>query len=119
MLLRSTVGLRAEAIMIALCYNGMTTEWWEDAYMSQIVEIDERGAIQLPADLLATVKPHTRFALERRGTTLILQPLAAAPFWVKATPAERAAAIRQWATLERPAAPPLSDGALSRDQIYD
>jgi hypothetical protein len=61
--------------------------------MRQIVEIDERGSIQLPADLLATVKPHTRFALERRGTTRILPPLAAAPFWVKATPAERAAAI--------------------------
>jgi hypothetical protein len=48
--------------------------------MRQIVEVDERGTIQLPADLLRTVKPHTRFALEQRGTTLVLQPIAAQPF---------------------------------------
>ena len=87
--------------------------------MSQIVELDERGAIQLPADLLAAVPPHTRFTLERRGTTLVLQPLAAAPLWTTATPEARAAAIRQWAALERPASPPLSDAAVSREQMYD
>ena len=87
--------------------------------MSQIVEVDEQGAIQLPAELLTTVKPHTRFALERRGATLVLQPLASQPFWATATPEERAAAVRRWAALERPAAPPLSDMAVSREQIYD
>ena len=87
--------------------------------MSQIVEVDERGAIQLPADLLAAVKPHTRFALEQRGTTLILQPLAVAPFWTTATPEARAAAVRAWAALDRPASPPLSDAAVSREQMYD
>ncbi len=87
--------------------------------MSQIVEVDEGGAIQLPADMLATVKPHTQFALERRGTTLVLQPLTAKPFWMTATPEERAAAIRHWATLDRPESPPLSDDAVSREQIYD
>ncbi len=87
--------------------------------MPQIVELDEHGAIQLPADLLAMVKPHTRFTLERRGTTLVLQPLASAPFWTTATPDERAAAVRQWAALERPVSPPLSDAAVSREQMYD
>ena len=87
--------------------------------MTQIVEIDERGTIQLPADMLAAVKPHTRFTLERRGTTLVLQPLASAPFWTTATPDERAAAVRQWAALERPVSPPLSDAAVSREQMYD
>ena len=87
--------------------------------MSQIVEVDERGTIQLPADLLITVKPHTRFALEQRGATLVLQPIAAQPFWATATPEERAAAVRQWAALDRPAAPRLSDAAVSREQMYD
>jgi hypothetical protein len=87
--------------------------------MTQIVEVDEHGAIQLPADLLAAMKPHTRFALELRGTTLVLQPLTSAPFWATATPEERAAAVRQWAALERPVSPPLSDAAVSREQMYD
>jgi len=87
--------------------------------MSRIVEVDERGTIQLPADLLITVKPHTRFALEQRGATLVLQPIASQPFWATATPEERAAAVRRWAALGRPAAPPLSDAAVSREQMYD
>lgn len=87
--------------------------------MTQIVEVDEHGAIQLPADLLAAVKPHTRFALERRGATLVLQPLTEAPFWATASPMERAAALRAWAALSRPAAPPLSDAAIGREQMYD
>lgn len=87
--------------------------------MRQIVEVDEHETIQLPADLLTTVKPHTRFALERRGATLVLQPIAAQPFWATATPAERAAAVRRWAALDRPATPPLSDAAVSREQMYD
>jgi hypothetical protein len=87
--------------------------------MSQIVEVDEHGAIQLPADLLIAVKPHTRFALEMRGATLVLQPLESEPFWTTATPEERAAAVRRWAALERPPAPPLSDAAISREQMYD
>ena len=87
--------------------------------MSQIVEVDEGGTIQLPADLVTTLKPHTKFTLERRGTTLVLQPIASAPFWKTATPEERAAAVRRWAALDRPAAPPLSDAAVSREQMYD
>lgn len=86
--------------------------------MSEIVELDERGTIQLPRDLLATVKPHTRFVLEVQGETIVLRPVTALPFWQIATPQERAEAARQWAALERPAAPPLPDEALHREQIY-
>jgi hypothetical protein len=87
--------------------------------MSQIVEVDEHGAIQLPADLLLSVKPHTRFALELRGATLVLQPVESEAFWTTATPEERAVAVRRWAALERPPAPALSDDAVSREQMYD
>ena len=87
--------------------------------MSQIVEIDERGVIQLPGDLLATVKPHTRFILEIRGKTLLLRPVEEQPFWSAASPAERAEAVRRWADLDRPPAPILADEAVSREQMYD
>ncbi len=86
--------------------------------MSEIVEVDERGAIQLPRDLLAAVKPRTRFVLEVQGETLVLRPVTALPFWQTATPQERAEAARQWAELARPAAPPIPDSALHREQIY-
>ncbi len=87
--------------------------------MSQIVEVDEHGAIQLPAELLLAVKPHTRFVLEIQGVNLVLRRVEGQPFWATATPQQRAAAARRWAALERPAAPPLSDAAVSREQIYD
>lgn len=87
--------------------------------MNEIVEVDERGAIQLPKNLLAAVKPHTRFVLEVQGDTLVLHPIATVPFWQTATPQERAEALRYWAALERPTAPPLPDAALHRDQLYD
>ena len=87
--------------------------------MSEIVEVDERGAIQLPSELLIALKPHTRFVLEVQGETLVLHPIAALPFWQTATPQERAEAALHWAALERPAAPPLPDAALHREQMYD
>jgi hypothetical protein len=87
--------------------------------VSEIVEVDARGTSQLPRDLLATVKPHTRFMLDGEGETIVLRPITALPFWQVATPQERADAARQWAALERPAAPPIPDEALHRNQMYD
>ncbi|MFV9507771.1 MAG: hypothetical protein AB4911_24750 [Oscillochloridaceae bacterium umkhey_bin13] len=87
--------------------------------MSEIVEVDERGAIQLPGDLLAVVKPRTRYVLEMQGETLILRPVTALPFWQTATPQERTEAARCWAEQERPSAPPLPDSSLHRDKLYD
>ncbi len=87
--------------------------------MSEIVEVDARGAIQLPRDLLAAVKPHTRFVLEVQGETLVLRPVTALLFWQTATSQERAEAARQWAELERPAAPLIPGMALRRDQMYN
>jgi len=85
--------------------------------MREIVEVDAQGAIQLPRALLDAVKPHTRFMLEVQGETIILRPIT--PFWLTATPQERAEAARQWAGLERPSAPPIPDEALHRDRLYD
>lgn len=87
--------------------------------MDRIVEVDQRGVIQLPTDVLVAVRPHTRFVLEVQGDTLVLHPVTALPFWQTATPQERAAAARRWAEQERPAALPLPASSLHRDQLYD
>lgn len=87
--------------------------------MSDIVEIDERGAIHLPHAVLAVMKPHTRFVLDVQGNILLLRPITTMPFWQTATPQERAEAARQWAELPRPAAPAIPDAVLHRDQMYD
>ncbi len=57
--------------------------------MSHIVEVNEEGALYLPAEVLAQVKPPQRFVLEVNSGTLILRPEATAPpFWAVATPEE-------------------------------
>lgn len=87
--------------------------------MRTLVEIDDRGAIQLPDELLAAVKPHARFVLELQGATVILRPENEQPFWITASPEERAETVRHWASLSRPPAPVLSDEAVARDHMYD
>lgn len=87
--------------------------------MRTVVELDERGAIQLPDDLRAVVKPRTRFILERQGDMLILRPAGALPFWATVSAEERAEAVRRWAIQDRPQAPVLSNVAVSREHMYD
>ncbi len=87
--------------------------------MSSIVEVDDQGAIHLPDELLAVVKPRTRFTVELQGATLILHPEGVQPFWTSASPVERAEMVRRWASLDRPPAPMLSDAVLRREQMYD
>jgi len=84
---------------------------------SYILEVSAEGALRLPAELLQQIKPYSRYRLEIQDDTLILYPQ---PLWAVASPEQRAALLRRWATeIERPAAPPLSDDALRRDTIYD
>ena len=87
--------------------------------MSSIVAVDDQGVIQLPDELLAVVKPRTRFTVELQGATLILHPEGTQPFWRTASPAERAETVRLWASLHRPPAPMLPDEALRCEQMYD
>jgi hypothetical protein len=87
--------------------------------MSRVVVIDGRGAIQLPNDLVAMMKPHTRFIIEAHGTALVLRPEAEQHGWASSSPEQRAEAVQRWASLERPLALVLADEARARDQIYD
>ncbi|MBA3946315.1 MAG: hypothetical protein H0X37_17340 [Herpetosiphonaceae bacterium] len=87
--------------------------------MSRIVEIDEHGVLQLPDDLLATVKPRTRYMVEIQGATLIFHPDREQPFGTETSGVARSEALRRWAALEHPPVPMLTDEALSREQMYD
>lgn len=88
--------------------------------MVYILEVSQQGGLQIPSEILPQIKPHTRYQVEIQGETLILRPQKEQPFWIVATPAQRVAKFRAWATqTQRPPTPALPDEALSRDTIYN
>jgi hypothetical protein len=59
--------------------------------MSLLVEVSESGTLQLPAEILQAIGPHTCFVVEVESDRLILSPVPQEqPFWATATPKERA-----------------------------
>ena len=87
--------------------------------MSAILEVDERGNLQLPADVLPISKPHTRYVASTNGNQVVLAPAdSEKPFCITATPSERAADILRWATSHKEG-PGLRDEATRRDSIYE
>ena len=88
--------------------------------MTYILEISQQGSLQIPSDILARIKPHTRYQVEVQGEMLILRPQKDQPFWITATPDQRVAKFREWITqTKRPPTPLLPDEALSRETIYN
>lgn len=86
--------------------------------MSQIVEINEEGALYLTPEQLGNVSAHTRYVLERDGDAIVLRPAPGSARWDSTAPEERAAEFRRWA-LSHKDGPGLPDEALSRESIYD
>ncbi len=87
--------------------------------MSAILEVDERGNLQLPADVLPISKPHTRYVASTNGHQLILAPAdIETPFWRTSAPAERAEEILRWAASHTDG-PSLPEEATHRDSIYE
>ncbi len=87
--------------------------------MEQIIEADANGVIVLSPDIVATIKPHARFTLEQQNGEITLTPQEEVkPFWMTATPEERAADLRQWALSHRNG-PNLPDEALRRESMYE
>ncbi len=41
---------------------------------SQVIETDDFGRLVIPAELLGTAKPHTRFVIETDGEAFVIQP---------------------------------------------
>lgn len=87
--------------------------------MSDILEVDERGNLQLPADVLPISKPHTRYVVLVSGHQVVLAPAEnEKPFWMTATASERAADVLRWATSHKDG-PGLPNEATHRDGIYE
>jgi hypothetical protein len=87
--------------------------------MSAILEVDERGNLQLPPDVLPISKPHTRYVASTTEHQVVLAPADGAElFWMMANPAERAEDILRWANSHEDG-PGLSDEATHRDSIYE
>lgn len=87
--------------------------------MSQIIEINEEGALYISPEQLGNLGVHRRYVLERDGDTIVLRPVhGSSALWESATPEERAEEFRRWA-LSHQGGPGLPDEALSREAIYD
>ena len=94
-----------------------------EAAVAQIVEVNDEGALYLPSDLLSELLgdsvPRNRLVLEAQGECLVLTRLKQAqPFWLTATPEERAAAFLEWASVPK-SGPGLPLGALPGENIYE
>ena len=87
--------------------------------MSAIFEVDERGNLQLPADVLPISKPHTRYMASTNGNQVVLMPADnEKSLWMTATGAERAGDILRWAG-NHTDGPGLPDEATHRESIYE
>jgi hypothetical protein len=87
--------------------------------MSHTVRDSDEGAIRSPAEVLAQIKPHTRFSVEAHDGTVILRPEGQKKlFWVTATPKEWVKDFRQRVASYK-GGPGLPDEAVSRESIYE
>ena len=89
--------------------------------MEQIIEADANGVIVLSPEIGATIKPHARYSLEEENGDLKLRLKVTEeekPFWMTATPEERAADFRQWVASHTDG-PNLPAEALRRESIYE
>lgn len=94
--------------------------------MATIVEVTEEGTVVLPYELLGSVTPHDRFAVEQRydGSILLFrQPGHDSAISKAETDNQEAIAARLAAfddyMRHRPLGPDLPDEALSREAMYD
>jgi hypothetical protein len=79
------------------------------------IEVDQITAFILRAKAEAkgqTISDWLRSLAEEEA------PLATLPFFETASPEERAQSVDEWASRPRSTAPPLSEEAITRDNIY-
>ena len=85
-----------------------------------MLETNDQGALNLPAELIGGARPHAMFELEVVGDLLVLRPVDKdRPCRSQASRQQRAEACRRWADAPRPAAPDLTDESLRRENLYD
>ena len=86
--------------------------------MTRWLEVDDRGSLTVPPDVLGPVAAHRRYRVETSGEVVLLRPEEAEPFWARATPEERVAAFRAWLARHQ-GGPALPIEALRRISLYD
>jgi len=86
--------------------------------MVRWLEVDDRGCLSVPPDMLGPADPHRRYRAETYGDVLLLRPEAPEPFWARATSEERVAAFRAWVATHQ-GGPALPGDALRRVNLYD
>jgi hypothetical protein len=85
-----------------------------------VLETNDQGTLNLPAELIGGAPPHAKFELEVVGDILMLRPAENdRPFWRQATRQQRVETFRRWADSSRPPAPDLTDESLRRENFYD
>ncbi|MFZ5828943.1 MAG: hypothetical protein ACOY3P_02605 [Planctomycetota bacterium] len=85
-----------------------------------ILEVSADGMLHVPADLLGGAPPHAQFEVDLMGEVAVLRPAGVArPFWLSATPSERAEAFEQWVRASALHAPDLPSEALRREGLYE
>ncbi len=87
--------------------------------MTRIIEVNEKGELVLPREMLGATMPHTRFEVETEGNTLKLVPLKAELKRTEEEAARWVQAFLDWAGQPRPVVPILPDEAMRRESIYD
>ncbi|MBL8203870.1 MAG: hypothetical protein JNM09_06535 [Blastocatellia bacterium] len=89
--------------------------------MEQIIEADANGVIVLSPEIGAAIKPHARYVLEKENGDLRLKLKSKEeekPFWMTATPEERAEDFRKWVASHTDG-PNLPNEAFRRESIYE
>jgi len=85
-----------------------------------ILEVSDDGVLHVPAKLLPGGQAHARFELDVVGDVTLLRPAGQEPpFWQRATPAERIAALEHWASTTPLNTPDVPAESLRREGMYD
>ncbi len=85
-----------------------------------VLEVNDDGILQVPAQFLADARPHARYNLDMSGDVVTLRPAKEErPFWETATIEERIEAFRRWSTSAPANTPNVPTAKMRREEWYD
>jgi hypothetical protein len=85
-----------------------------------MLEANDDGGLNLPAELIGAVKPHTKFEFEILGDTFVLRPADKdRPFWERASRKEWLDEFHKRAEAIGRPTPDISLESMRRENMYD